>query len=127
MRNSPDPAKHDSPGSNPAGIAVARQKVCVQGLGFVGAAMTAVLAQARDSSGRRTFDVVGLDLPTPQGLERIDAINAGRFPFATTDPELDAAIGDGWRCKNVSAMRGTRTKREEEPRSAAITRHRTTR
>jgi UDP-N-acetyl-D-glucosamine dehydrogenase len=103
MRNSSATASDAWPGWSSAGIARPRQKVCVQGLGFVGAAMTAVLTQTRDRAGRATFDVVGLDLPTPQGLERIGAINAGRFPFTTTDPELDAAISDGRRCGNISA------------------------
>jgi nucleotide sugar dehydrogenase len=64
------------------------QKVCIQGLGFVGAAMATAVAAARNETGAPTFDVVGLDLPTQQGSQRIKAINAGRFPFETTDPEL---------------------------------------
>lgn len=79
------------------------QKVCVQGLGFVGAAMAAALAQARDSNGEPAFDVWGVDLPTPQGKARIEAINAGRFPFPTTDTKLAEVIRLGRLLGNLSA------------------------
>ena len=45
-----------------------RPLVCVQGLGFVGAAMTVAVASSRDNKGHRYFDVVGLDLPTKEEL-----------------------------------------------------------
>ena len=57
-------------------------------MGFVGAAMAAAVAAARNETGAPIFDVVGLDLPTQQGSQRIKAINAGCFPFETTDPDL---------------------------------------
>ena len=66
-----------------------RQTVCVQGLGFVGHAMATAVAHAQNDPGEPTFDVVGVDLPTKAGLERIAAINAGRFPFATADAKTD--------------------------------------
>lgn len=59
-------------------------RVAVLGLGFVGAANAVAVALGG-------HDVVGVDLPTPEGQARIDAVNAGRFPFATTDTELEAA------------------------------------
>jgi len=70
-----------------------RPVVCIQGLGFVGAAMAAAVAAARDEHGQPRFDVVGLDLPTPEGARRIDALNRGRFPFDTADASLDQAVG----------------------------------
>lgn len=79
------------------------RKVCIQGLGFVGAAMAAAVAQARDREGRPAFQVTGLDLPTPQGRARIEAINAGRFPFETADAELEAAVARGRARGNLSA------------------------
>jgi UDP-N-acetyl-D-glucosamine dehydrogenase len=66
--------------------------VCVQGLGFVGSAMAAVVADARDARGDPRFRVVGVDLATRDGLAKVDAINAGRLPVATSDDKLKAAL-----------------------------------
>lgn len=61
--------------------------VCIQGLGFVGAAMAVATANAKDIDGY-CFDVIGLDLPNEAGLQKIKALNEGKFPFETTDKEL---------------------------------------
>jgi UDP-N-acetyl-D-glucosamine dehydrogenase len=66
--------------------------VCVQGLGFVGSAMAAAIADARGPDGDPCFNVVGVDLSTPDGLERIEAINAGRLPVAANDDKLKTAL-----------------------------------
>jgi nucleotide sugar dehydrogenase len=68
------------------------QKVCIQGLGFVGAAMAVAVASARDAGCEPLFQVVGVDLPTPAGKARIDALNRGQFPFEIADEELAEAI-----------------------------------
>jgi UDP-N-acetyl-D-glucosamine dehydrogenase len=73
----------------PAGASSALPTVCVQGLGFVGAAMAIAIASARDASGRPAYRVVGVDLPTEDGLSRIEALNRGAFPFPTTDAKLN--------------------------------------
>ena len=65
--------------------------VCVQGLGFVGAAMALAVANASNPDGSPAFAVIGVDLPTPEGQRRIDEINAGRFPFACIDSLLEKA------------------------------------
>lgn len=80
-----------------------RQTVCIQGLGFVGAAMAAAVATAHDAQGRPRFEVVGLDLPNQQGQERIEAINAGRFPFSTVDERLLTAVRDAHTAGNLRA------------------------
>jgi len=68
-----------------------RKIVCVQGLGFVGAANAIAIAAARDGAGNPLY-VIGVDLPTESGRERAAALNQGAFPFATTDAALvDAA------------------------------------
>ncbi len=90
----PDPAPNPAP--NPArgprpDRAGRRPVVCVQGLGFVGAAVALAVARARDAEGRPLFDVVGVDLETPRGRAAIDSLNQGRFPFATEDQSLAAA------------------------------------
>ena len=67
--------------------------VCVQGLGFVGSAMAVAVADARDADGAPRFNVAGIDLPTPDGLAKVEAINAGRLPVAASDDELASALG----------------------------------
>lgn len=62
-----------------------RPTVCIQGLGFVGAAMAVAVAKARCPKGLPLYNVIGVDLPTPLGLERIAAINSGKLPFETND------------------------------------------
>src|SRR5262247_322856 len=62
--------------------------VCVQGLGFVGAAVAIAVASARRADGRPAYNVVAVDLPNEQGLSRIAALSEGLFPFATTDAHL---------------------------------------
>jgi len=88
--------------------AAARPVVAVQGLGFVGAAVAAVLAEARDSAGRPAFTVVGVDLDSPAGLRRIQAINEGRSPIAAPDPQLAAFIQRGFEEGNLCATTSER-------------------
>ncbi|MCG5525284.1 nucleotide sugar dehydrogenase [Ectothiorhodospira haloalkaliphila] len=79
------------------------QKVCVQGLGFVGSAMATAVALARDEEGRPRYDVLGVDLPTDAGLKRVAALNAGRFPFETSDPKLNPAVASAHAGGNLRA------------------------
>lgn len=81
----------------------ARPIVCVQGLGFVGAAMAIAVASARDRNGSPVFDVIGVDLPNSEGETKVTAINEGRFPFRSTDEKLVAAITEAHRVGNLSA------------------------
>ena len=69
-----------------------RPIVAVQGLGFVGAAMSIAVASALDADGDPVFDVVGVDLDDAAGSARVTALNEARFPFETTDPELTSAL-----------------------------------
>lgn len=62
--------------------------VCVQGLGFVGAAVCIAIASSRTPAGRPAYNVIGVDLPTDQGRARIAALNRGEFPFPMTDARL---------------------------------------
>src|SRR3972149_4497717 len=64
------------------------QTVVVQGLGFVGAAMAVAVANAVDVNGKPFFKVIGVDLPTNSGKERIKKINSGLFPFKTVDKKI---------------------------------------
>jgi len=77
--------------------------VCVQGLGFVGTAMSVAVANACDSDGKPYFNVIGLDLPNETGLKKIDLINAGEFPLVTNDETLIAAFHRAIDAKNLMA------------------------
>jgi nucleotide sugar dehydrogenase len=70
-----------------------RPIVCIQGLGFVGAPMAAAVANACDPAGSPFFNVIGVDLPTSEGMARIDSINRGELPFRSADPKLSLAMG----------------------------------
>jgi nucleotide sugar dehydrogenase len=95
---------------------VKRQKVCIQGLGFVGAAMAIAVASARDPAGTLLYDVVGVELDTPQGRDRCAAINAGQFPFATSDVRLVAYLEQAHLAGNLRA-----STEEIEYRDAVVT------
>jgi nucleotide sugar dehydrogenase len=66
--------------------------VVVQGLGFVGAAAAAVIADASDADGRPRWFVIGVDLPSPQCWWKIAKINEGKTPIQTPDPEFDRLV-----------------------------------
>lgn len=80
-----------------------RPVVCVQGLGFVGAAVCVAVASARDAAGRPAYDVVGVDLPTPEGFSRIEALNRGEFPFPATDAKLEEKAREACAVGNLTA------------------------
>jgi UDP-N-acetyl-D-glucosamine dehydrogenase len=79
------------------------RKVCVQGLGVVGAAMAVAVALARDDDGSPLYQVVGIDLPNSPGEAVIDAINSGRFPFETADVHLAEAARRAHAAGNLRA------------------------
>ncbi len=60
----------------------------MQGLGFVGAAVAAVIASARNAAGDPAYFVIGTDLATPGGYWKIAKINRGEVPIASPDPVL---------------------------------------
>ena len=80
-----------------------RPIVCVQGLGFVGAAMSIAVASATQAGGHSAFDVIGVDLDNPQGNQRVQAINAGLFPFSSGDNSLEKATRECHEKGNLSA------------------------
>jgi UDP-N-acetyl-D-glucosamine dehydrogenase len=64
------------------------QVVVVQGLGFVGSAVAAVIATASDAAGQPLHYVIGVDLATPQSYWKVGKINDGEPPFRSPDEEL---------------------------------------
>lgn len=71
--------------------------VCIQGLGFVGSAMAIAVADSKK------FQVIGVDLDTKLGRERIEAINKGEFPFPSADKELVAKATEAHKRGNLTA------------------------
>lgn len=62
--------------------------VVVQGLGFVGSVMAAVVADC-EVEGKSPYFVVGVDLPSVGSFWKIPSINSGKSPFKAEDPEVD--------------------------------------
>ncbi len=80
-----------------------RPIVCVQGLGFVGSAMAVATSISKTDSSKLNFNVIGIDLDTELGNERIDAINQGKFPFNTNDEFLKKSTEDASAQQNLIA------------------------
>ena len=78
------------------------KKVCVQGMGFVGAAMATSIAMVRKEN-KPIYEVFGIDLSDDIGKERIKKLNEGNFPFNTSDESLKAAVQLNFHEKNFHA------------------------
>jgi nucleotide sugar dehydrogenase len=76
--------------------------VCVQGAGFVGCAMGIAVAAARGTDGRPRFNVAVVDLDNARGRERVESLQRGRFPFATTDARLHLAHETAVAARNLA-------------------------
>jgi UDP-N-acetyl-D-glucosamine dehydrogenase len=61
-----------------------KKVVVVQGLGFVGAVMSLVCANAISDD----YAVIGIDLPTPESYWKIKSINDGVFPVISSDKKV---------------------------------------
>ena len=74
-----------------------REIVLVMGVGFVGAVMAAVVADAQDDKGNPTKYVIGMQRPSTRSFWKIPLINRGLTPMSTEDPEVGLMID---RCVN---------------------------
>ena len=74
-----------------------KEIVIVMGVGFVGAVMAAVVADAEDSKGNSTKFVIGMQRPSIRSFWKIPLINRGLSPISTEDPEVALMID---RCVN---------------------------
>jgi nucleotide sugar dehydrogenase len=72
-----------------------KRVVAVQGLGFVGSAVAAVIASATNELGQPRWFVIGVDLPSPSGWWKIARMNEGRAPVTSPDPEFEALMHHG--------------------------------
>jgi nucleotide sugar dehydrogenase len=77
--------------------ALGREIVLVMGIGFVGAVMAAVVADAEDGKGNPTKFVIGMQRPSTRSFWKIPLINRGLSPISTEDPEVALMID---RCVN---------------------------
>jgi nucleotide sugar dehydrogenase len=80
-----------------------RSVVCVQGLGFVGTAMALAVASARLPDAMPAYDVVGVELDTPEGLRKAESINAGKLPIRSADPKMESALAQAVEARNLCA------------------------
>lgn len=65
-----------------------RINVCIQGLGFVGAAMALAVADAKDKNNNNIYNVIGIEADNIQGQKKVNKVNDGVFPFKNTDKKL---------------------------------------
>lgn len=68
-----------------------RKTVVIQGLGFVGTAMAAAVANAKDAVGNLLYNVIGVDLPDEANYWKIARVHQGLASVVSTDTSLDAA------------------------------------
>ena len=91
-----------------------RRTVAVMGMGFVGSAMLAALANARQVTrqGARQdtrqneaplYNVLGVDLADERNYWKIARANAGRSPIASSDAAMEQAFAEGLRQGNLLA------------------------
>jgi len=73
--------------------------IVVQGLGFVGAAMALVCANAGDGK----YAVIGIDLPTVESYWKVASINEGICPIVSGDPKVEELFQLAMDRKNLYA------------------------
>lgn len=78
--------------------------VAVQGLGFVGAVMSLVVA----NSNAGEYAVVGVDLPTKDSFWKIAELNEGTFPVTSSDPLIPKFFENTKQTKNLYATYDTK-------------------
>jgi UDP-N-acetyl-D-glucosamine dehydrogenase len=72
--------------------AFGREIVLVMGLGFVGAVMAAVIADAIDKKGNPIKYVIGMQRPSSRSYWKIPLLNSGISPVSSEDPEVPSMI-----------------------------------
>ncbi len=69
-----------------------KEVVVVMGVGFVGAVMAAIIADAVDENGSPNKFVVGCQRPSSRSFWKIPLLNRGESPVKAEDPEVDVMI-----------------------------------
>ena len=76
-----------------------KKVIVVQGLGFVGAVMSLVCANAI----KEDYAVIGVDLPNKESLKKIKKINSGVFPLESSDTKIQKFYNNSRKKKNFYA------------------------
>ncbi len=66
--------------------------VVVMGVGFVGAVMAAIVADATDDAGTPTKFVIGCQRPSTRSYWKIPLLSRGESPVKAEDPQVDVLI-----------------------------------
>ena len=66
-------------------------KICVQGLGYVGAT-TALILAGEQKNGVPLFKVFGLENKSKTGVERAKMLNRYIFPFKSADKDIGSYL-----------------------------------
>jgi len=69
-----------------------KEVVVVMGLGFVGAVMSAIVADTVDGDGKPSKFVIGCQRPSTRSFWKIGLLNRGISPVKAEDPEVDPMI-----------------------------------
>jgi nucleotide sugar dehydrogenase len=93
----PGPADYDREFRRLRKLAAAHRKegreiVVVVGVGFVGAVMAAVVADATDKRGRPSKFVIGMQRPSTRSFWKIPLLNRGVSPVKAEDPDVEVLI-----------------------------------
>lgn len=80
-----------------------RKIVCVQGLGFVGAAMSVAIASARDDYDKPIYNVIGIEMSNEAGHRKTNLINEGIFPYENSDKILEKRLNEAINIGNLKA------------------------
>lgn len=80
-----------------------KKVIVVQGLGFVGAVMSLVCANALEED----YAVIGIDLPNTQSYWKIRSINDGIFPVISADKKVDKYFKKAKKKNNLLATYDT--------------------
>jgi nucleotide sugar dehydrogenase len=73
--------------------------VVIQGLGFVGSMMAAVIADCEINT-KSPYFVIGVDLPLSSSFWKIPLINAGQSPFQARDANVNEVFNSAIKVKN---------------------------
>jgi len=79
------------------------KNVVVQGIGYVGAALSVAISSKRDKKNKPLFKVVAIDKENNTGSARIKSINSRIFPFKTKDKLLKNELKKSIVHKNLLA------------------------
>ena len=79
------------------------KNVVVQGIGYVGAALSVAISSRLDKKSKPLFNVMAINKQDEIGNERIKNINSGVFPFKTKDNKLQQELKKSILRRNIVA------------------------